>query len=147
MAIDHHTRAARLREIIEEHHHLREWEEDYPDVDLDGEIPKVPQRFVTLGYDGSTTALGFADSLEEAAGWLTEAATNDYPDAPSGVRDLDTGIDYEPTVRVTLEPMDVEVELTYSEAAGGGVRVFKTTRAIAERWVADQGEETTARIL
>lgn len=102
MTINHHERAARLRDFMDELRHLEDLDEDYG-VDLDSEIPKVPQRFVGSEYSGSESRVVLADTLDEARDFLAGLGGGDYAYAPGEiVLDLDTGWTYRATVHVTL---------------------------------------------
>lgn len=99
--IDHHKRADRLRDFIDSLSKVAVEHLDQQDVTLDGEIPNVPCRYALSAYDGSSTMLNFADTLEDAAEIAADLG-DDYPWAPGEMIDLDTGVPYEPTVKVAF---------------------------------------------
>jgi hypothetical protein len=96
---DHHARATRLRDFIDS---LSKVNDDLAeaDVDLDGEIPNVPCRYAVSEWDGSSTSINFADTIEDANAIAADLGGGDYPWAPGEMMDLDTGVPYEPNVTV-----------------------------------------------
>lgn len=101
---DMHKRADTLRAFINDCRHVAT--EDFEDlgIDLDGEIPKVPYRYVASEYseDREGTYLEFAGSLEEAR----------RSNATGWVVDLDTGDRWEIELHATLHPLPWTVKTT-----------------------------------
>jgi hypothetical protein len=102
MQVDHHARADRLRDAIESWTKVNEDCLDRADIDLDGEIPHVPHRYAASEWDGSSTWINFADTIEEANA-ISGDLGGEYPWAPGEMIDLDTGVPYEPKVTVEYE--------------------------------------------
>lgn len=101
---DMHKRADNLRAFISDLRHVETEHFEDLEIDLDGEIPKMPYRYVASEYseDREGTYLEFAGSLEEArrsgaTGWVV---------------DLDTGDRWEIELHATLHPIPWTVKTT-----------------------------------
>lgn len=114
--IDHHARAERLRALMGELTHVRE-DFEHANVDLDGEIPRVPCRFAASEYDGSENVINFFDSIEDAAASAADLG-GECPWVPGAAVDLDTGNRYEPAVRVTYCPLRWAVRVSFNHSPG-----------------------------
>jgi hypothetical protein len=101
---DMHARADTLRAFINDLRHVETEHFEDLEIDLDGEIPKVPYRYVASEYseDREGTYLEFAGSLEEAR----------RSNATGWVVDLDTGDRWEIELHATLHPIPWTVKTT-----------------------------------
>lgn len=106
--IDHHKRAERLRDFLDSLSKVNSEHLDQQDVKLDGEIPHVPCRYALSEWDGSSTCVNFADTIESANEIAADLGGGDYPWSPGEMLDLDTGVTYEPVVTVTHKPIVLE---------------------------------------
>lgn len=116
MSINHAVRAERLRALCDDGAKFNE--ESLDDIKLGGHYddgpPRVPHRYAALTYDGSSTWLETADTLEDMRDTLSDAIQGEVPWAPGEVLDLDTEDVYSPVVRVSLRALRYFVRYSYT---------------------------------
>lgn len=128
--IDHHKRADRLREFMENLSKLNEDCLADTGITLDGEIPHVPARFAESEWDGSGSFINFFDTIEDANAGAGDLG-GEYPWVPSTMLDLDTGVAYEPMVTVRFKPLRWVVKVSFGATRTYDMR-FPTKRAVHE---------------
>jgi hypothetical protein len=136
--IDHHARAERLRDLMENLARVDEASfETHPDrvVDLDGEIPNVPYRFAVSEWDGNSNAINFADTLEDAAAIAADLGGGECPWSPGTMVDLDTGNTYEPVVTVSYQPIQWKVTYSWTRSADHVSEYRFASKEHAQEWI------------
>jgi hypothetical protein len=129
--IDHHARAERLRALIENASKFNE--ESLDEIDLDGEIPKVPHRFACMTYDGSSSWLETADTLRDMQNALVDAINGEVPWAPGEAVDLDTGDVYRSDVSVRLRPLPYFVRSAFTVDYSHGPHTYTNDARFATK--------------